>query len=363
MTFYPITSLPQNPLPYLCSMNLHNPATDLPAANALPVLSSGEPVGTPAQQAFRAAVAQVEGLRQRLRELQEEQKDARRRYWQQVGPAARAVVEARQALFAPLEEALLLSYFSRLEERQITALLVGNARALQNRFGEDAADILRKYAPRRRAADAEDDDDDQQQSDAIMEAAPEPTDSSLPPHEQAAAQARNRRKSKAEKAQESTEEAARQAQQELLSNTKTLYRQLARTHHPDLQRDPAVQQLKTALMQRITEAYETNDLYTLLQLLSEAAPTDPTDDTLLARYTQALQQQQLELKQQLNELKFGDNGFMGSTGKKREQEIRQLKRQLRAETEYLAHISQLIREPEGLRDVLRELAAAGHETV
>ena len=134
-------------------MNLHNPATDLPAANALPVPSSSAPVGTPAQQAFRAAVAQVEGLRQRLRELQEEQKDARRRYWQQVGPAARAVVEARQALFAPLEESLLLSYFSRLEERQITALLVGNARALQNRFGEDAAEILRKYAPRRRAAD------------------------------------------------------------------------------------------------------------------------------------------------------------------------------------------------------------------
>jgi hypothetical protein len=339
-------------------MNLHNPATDLPAANALPVPSSGEPVGTPAQQAFRAAVAQVEGLRQRLRELQEEQKDARRRYWQQVGPAARAVVEARQALFAPLEEALLLSYFSRLEEEQITALLVGNARALQNRFGEDAADILRKYAPRRRAADA----DDEQQPQEPKEAA-EPAESSLPPHEQAAAQARNRRKSKADKAQEAAEKAARQAQQELLSNTKTLYRQLARTHHPDLQRDPEAQQVKTALMQRITESYETNDLYTLLQLLSEAAPTDSTDDTLLARYTQALHQQQLELKQQLNELKFGDNGFMGSTGKKREQEIRQLKRQLRAETDYLHHIGQLIREPEGLRDVLRELAAAGHDTV
>ncbi|MBC6698462.1 J domain-containing protein [Hymenobacter puniceus] len=340
-------------------MNLHNPVTDLPAANALPVPSSGEPMGTPAQQAFRAAVAQVEGLRQRLRELQDEQKEARRRYWQQVGPAARAVVEARQALFAPLEEALLLRYFSRLEEQQITALLIGNAQALQNRFGEDAADMLRKYAPRR-AVDAE---DDSQQPEAPPEATSESVDSHLPPHEQAAAQARNRRRSKAEKAQEAIEKAARQAQQELLSNTKTLYRQLARTHHPDLQRDPAVQQLKTALMQRITEAYETNDLYTLLQLLSEATPTNPTDDTLLVQYTQALQQQQLELKQQLNELKFGDNGFMGSTGKKREQEIRQLKRQLRAETDYLHHIGQLIREPESLRDVLRELAAAGHDTV
>ncbi|MCR5886579.1 hypothetical protein LRS06_02080 [Hymenobacter sp. J193] len=138
-------------------MNLHNPLTDLPAANQLPTPAPTEAPGTPAQQAFREAVAQVEGLRQRLRELQQEQAEARRRYWQQVGPAAQEVVRARQALFAPLEEALLLGYFSRLEEQQITALLIGNARALQNRFGEDAAEILRKYAPRRRADDNDED--------------------------------------------------------------------------------------------------------------------------------------------------------------------------------------------------------------
>ncbi|SHL02266.1 J domain-containing protein [Hymenobacter psychrotolerans] len=334
-------------------MNLHNPATDLPTANSLPIPAPAEAPGTPAQQAFRAAVEQVEGLRQRLRETQAEQADARRRYWQQVGPAAETVVQARRALFAPLEEALLLRYFSRLEEQQITALLVGNARALQDRFGEDAADMLRKYAPRRRV----DEDDEPTTPDSP------PVADSLPPHERAAAHAQSRRKSKAEKAQAAAEQHAREQQQALLSNTKTLYRQLARTHHPDLERDPAAQQHKTALMQRITEAYEANDLYTLLQLLSEAAPSDQADDTVLTRYTQALHQQQTELKQQLNELKFGANGFFGSTGKKREQEIRQLKRQLRAEADYLHHIHRLVQEPEGLREVLRQLSAAGHETV
>ncbi|QNH63674.1 J domain-containing protein [Hymenobacter sediminicola] len=338
-------------------MNLHNPTTDLPAANSLPVPSSGEAPGTPAQQAFRAAVEQVEGLRQRLRETQAEQAEARRRYWQQVGPAAETVVQARRALFAPLEEALLLRYFNRLEEQQITVLLVGNARALQDRFGEDAADILRKYAPRRRV------DEDGNGNDEPATPTPGSGDDSRPPHEQAAAHAQNRRKSKAEKAQAAAEQKAREEQQALLSNTKTLYRQLARTHHPDLERDPTAQQHKTALMQRITEAYEANDLYTLLQLLSEAAPTDQADDTVLARYTQALHQQQTELKQQLNELKFGTNGFFGSTGKKREQEIRQLKRHLRAEADYLHHIHHLVQEPDGLREVLRQLAAAGHETV
>ncbi|UPL47622.1 J domain-containing protein [Hymenobacter sublimis] len=336
-------------------MNLHNPATDLPAANALPVSAPREAPGTPAQQAFRAAVEQVEGLRQRLREVRQEQAEARRRYWQQVGPAAATVVEARRALFGPLEEALLLDYFSRLEHRQIQEVIVGNARALQDRFGEDAEDILRKYAPRRRVEEAD---------DAPASEAPTPTiDPNLPPHEQAAAHARTRRKSKAQKAEEAAAQQAREEQQRLLSNTKTLYRQLARLHHPDLARDPAAQQQKTALMQRITEAYETNDLYTLLQLLSEAGPTEATDDDVLARYTQALHQQTTELKQQLNALKFGENGFFGSTGKKREQEIRQLKRHLRAEAEYLAHVRQRMLEPEGLREVLRQLAAEGHETV
>lgn len=344
-------------------MHLHNPLTDLPAANSLPTPAPAEAPGTPAQRAFREAVAQVEGLRQRLRELQAEQAAARRRYWQQVGPAAETVVKARQALFAPLEEALLLGFFSRLEEQQITALIVGNARSLQNRFGEDAADILRKYAPRRRADDSAETDAADDTADTAASVSPTPPSPNLPPHEQAAQAAKARRKTKQQKAEEAAAQATRTQEQQLLTNTKTLYRQLARAHHPDLVQDAATQQQRTHLMQRITEAYETNDLYTLLQLLSETAPTGPTDDTVLSRYTQALQQQQTDLKQQLNELKYGENGFSGSTGKKREQEIRQLKRHLRAEAEYLQHVAQVVQEPGGLRDLLRELAAEGHETV
>ncbi|SMB98427.1 hypothetical protein SAMN00120144_1102 [Hymenobacter roseosalivarius DSM 11622] len=333
----------------------HNPTSDLPAANSLPIPTTNAAIN-PAQQAFREAVQQVEGLRQRLRDLQAEQADARRRYWQQVGPAARAVVEARQTLFAPLENALLLHFFSRAEEEQITGVIVGNARALQERFGEDASDMLLKYAPQRRSAQARSGTSDAAEANASF-------DSSLPPHEQAAEQARARRKTKAQKAREVAEKAAREEEQQLLSNTKTLYRQLARTHHPDLERNPDAQQHKTALMQRITEAYEANDLYTLLQLLSESAPTDHADDDVLTRYTQALQQQQIELKQQLNELKYGPSNVLSGSGKKQEAELRQLKRYLRAEAEYVQHVSRLIQEPVGLREVLRELAAEGQETV
>ena len=333
-----------------------------PAPITVPVRQNEKPAGTPAQQGFRQAVLDVENLRERLRDLRAEQADARRRYWQQVGPAATAVVAARHALYLPLEEALLLRYFSRLEEQQITGVILGNARNLETRFGEDEAAIIHKYAPAgfrsasaRQAAGA---------STADLAAAPEfIPDPTMAPHEHAAAQAKARRKTKAQRQQEAAAQAAQADQKQLESNTKTIYRQLARTHHPDLERDPEKQAGKTAQMQRIIEAYEADDLYALLQLLAESGPADAEADDVLARYTRALLQQQTQLKQEMNELKYGPNGFISTSGKKQELELRQLKRDLRAEAEYVQHIGRLMSETDGLRDVLRQLAAEGLESV
>ena len=329
-----------------------------PAPITVPVRLDEQPAGSPAQQAFRQAILDMENLRERLRDLRAEQADTRRRYWQQVGPAATAVVAARRSLFPTLEEALLLGYFSRLEEEQITELILGNARALEERFGEYEAAIIRKYAPagHRRTATEAAKAESQTRPNAEPEFTPDPT---LPPHEQAAAAARARRKTKAQRKQEAEAHAAHADQKQLESNTKTIYRQLARTHHPDLERDPEKQAGKTAQMQRITEAYEADDLYTLLQLLAESGPADAAADDVLARYTRALLQQQTTLKQEMNELKYGPNGFITASGKKQELELRQLKRDLRAEAEYVQHVGQMLREADGLRDVLRQLAAEG----
>ena len=328
-----------------------------PAPIIVPVRLNEQPTGSPAQQAFRQAILDVENLRERLRDLRAEQAETRRRYWQQVGPAATAVVAARRGLFPSLEEALLLGYFSRLEEEQITELILGNARALEERFGEDEAAIIRKYTPagHHRTPNKASKGSGPAGSNA------EP-DSTLTPHEQAAA-ARARRKTKAQRQQEAEAQAVHAAQKQLESNTKTIYHQLARTHHPDLERDPEKQAGKTAQMQRVIEAYEADDLYTLLQLLAESGPADAEADDVLARYTRALLQQQTTLKQEMNELKYGLNGFAIGSSKKQELELRQLKRDLRAEVEYVQHVSQMLREVEGLRDVLRQLAAEGMSSI
>lgn len=320
---------------------------------------STDEAGTPAQQAFREALEKVESLRIQVQELEQEQREAKNKYWRQVGPLADAVVATRRALFEPLEAALTTGYFSRLEEQRIEELLWRNARTLQYRFGEEVDDLLLRYAPKRAAPKFDDEDD----APAAARSA-EPKHAEHHHHEHHAQQ-RGKRKSKAERDQEAAARALQADQQRLQAGTKAVYRQLARANHPDLERDPAVAREKTARMQRITRAYEADDLYALLQLLAEHAAVDADQESeeLLGRYVRALQQQQNELKLRLQQLRYGDkNAFMG-TGKKQEAELRQVKRELRAEAEYLDLVQKAIQEPTGLRQLLRELDEAGQEEI
>jgi ketosteroid isomerase-like protein len=331
-------------------------ATSLPLRRLLPEQAPADaPVGTPAQQAFRLAIREVEDLRAQLHQLRASQTATRQAYWRQVGPVAAATVAARRALYEPLEAALSGGFLSRAEEQQILDLLVHNAHSLQNRFGEDEASILARYAPAPSAK--------------APEPAPTPpsTANNLPKHEQAAAAARARRQERAQAAREAQAKAADSEGQALLQNTKTAYRQLARLHHPDraAQADASTQQAQTELMQRITAAYAAGDLAALLSLLATEAepgtastPATPETEELLRRYTQALAQQQLQLRQELATAQrpLEDAPWSG-TEKQQKARLRQIKRDLRAETDYLAQLARHIQEPTNLKLLLRELAS------
>ena len=195
---------------------------------------------------------------------------------------------------------------------------------------------------------------------------PAPETPTLPPHEQAAAAARARRQQRAQQAREAQAREADTEGQALLQNTKAAYRQLARLHHPDraAQTDAATQQTQTELMQRITAAYAAGDLAALLALLAEEnTPAPPTEETeeLLRRYTQALAQQQAQLEQQLAAARQpAPNAPWSGTEKQQRTRLREIKRSLRDETEYLGHLLRHLQEPANLRNWLRELAASGH---
>jgi len=302
------------------------------------------------QQAFRQALHATEALREQLRQLQASQAATRQRYWQQVGPLAAAAVAARRALYAPLETALTEGYLNRTEAQQVTDLLVHNARSLQERFGEDEAELIARYAPPRPPDDEP----------------PLPTPhSEAPAYEQAQAAARARRQQQRQRAHATQAHAAAQANQALLENTKAAYRQLARLHHPDraAQADAQAQQAQTALMQRITAAYAAGDLAGLLALLAEHdAPTPPSAEAeaLLTRYTEALAQQRAQLARQLATARQPDeNAPWSGTEKQQKTRLREIKRSLRTETDYLAQLAHQLQDPGNLRQLLRALAANG----
>jgi hypothetical protein len=311
-------------------------------------------VGTPAQQAFSQALQEVNDLRAQLHALRAAQAATRQAYWRQVGPLAADTVAARRALYEPLEMALLGGYLSRAEEEQIAELVVHNARSLQERFGEDESATLSRYAP------------------AVAPSAPPLAaveDIVSLPHEQAAATARAQRQQRAQAAREAKARAADTEGQALLQNTKSAYRQLARLHHPDraAQADADAQRAQTELMQRITAAYAAGDLASLLALLAAAPTTTPPTaeaEELLQRYTQALAQQQAQLTKELLIAQHAtDDAPWSGTEKQQRTRLRQLKRDLRAETEYLGYLVQQLSEPAALKALLRELTNRGQRAL
>ncbi|MGI4835355.1 MAG: hypothetical protein ACRYFK_18030 [Janthinobacterium lividum] len=317
-------------------------APTLPLRQFLPVLSLAKPaLASPTQQAFRQALGEVAALRTQLQALRDTQTQARLTYWRQVGPLAAVTVAARRALYEPLEAALPDGYLTRAEERQVVELLVAIARDLEARFGEDESALLARYAP----------------------ATPPPEEETTPPEPTAPALPEQPTTSRARRQQrlQAAAQTARAADDALLGSTKAAYRELARQHHPDraAQASAEAQQIQTSLMQRITAAYAAGDLAALLTLLAEETTSEASEE-LLARYTRALAQQQTQLAKQLAEAQApsADAPWSG-TPKQQRTRLREVKRSLRAEIDYLDFLRRQLTEPATLRLALRELAQTG----
>lgn len=103
------------------------------------------------------------------------------------------------------------------------------------------------------------------------------------------------------------EEQLRQAEELRKKTVASLYKQLARVLHPDLELDPALREQKQALMQELTVAYRNNDMHTLLRLelewiAREEGNLERLSDEKLAIYNQTLKEQVVDLQRKLYEL-------------------------------------------------------------
>lgn len=130
---------------------------------------------------------------------------------------------------------------------------------------------------------------------------------------EAAARRQAGRSAAARKRAAAAEARKAQAEQEVSQSVREVYRKLASRLHPDRETDPAERERKTALMQRVNQAYEARDLLTLLTLQIEIEQISTDDIASLSEqrikhYNQVLTEQRDELQAEVMQfvMRFGD---------------------------------------------------------
>jgi len=86
-------------------------------------------------------------------------------------------------------------------------------------------------------------------------------------------------------------------------NLNSIYRQLAKVLHPDLEQDPTIREEKETLMRHLTSAYAANDLHTLLRLEmqwinKENTHLETLSEETLGIYNRLLKQQAQEMEEE-----------------------------------------------------------------
>ncbi|MCE5294147.1 MAG: hypothetical protein LLF94_05985, partial [Chlamydiales bacterium] len=115
------------------------------------------------------------------------------------------------------------------------------------------------------------------------------------------------KKSKKQLIKEQKEEELASLQKQGLSS---VYKQLAKTLHPDLEQNQEVKAEKEVLMKKLTSAYKNNDLHSILTLEIEwmeksgNAETKTSSDEQLKVYNSILKDQVADLERTLHELRY-----------------------------------------------------------
>jgi len=100
------------------------------------------------------------------------------------------------------------------------------------------------------------------------------------------------------------------AEQQLKQSIREIYRKLASALHPDRETDPQERERKTALMQKLNQAYDKNNLLQLLELQLELEQIDQdhinnVSEDRLIHYNKILREQLAELKHEILRVESG----------------------------------------------------------
>lgn len=169
---------------------------------------------------------------------------------------------------------------------------------------------------------------------------------------------------KAEAKRAAQEEKRKEEEKKISQSVRAVYMDLVKAFHPDREPDEAEKVRKTAILQRVTAAYEANDLLALLQLQLELERIDGDHlnelaDDKLRYFNKSLSSQLEELKDQLWTLErqlaqlanIGHYGYFNP--KQVEWEFDKNLREIKKEIKRIKQDLQILRDPEVLKDWLR----------
>jgi exonuclease VII small subunit len=298
------------------------------------VTRRGRPLSK-AQQAFNRLVARIDSLRQKL-ESETRRLDAALAYYgQHLYPRLRRKTELRKGLVRALAAFLGDKRLKGKKERAtLSQILADHLQEILFAEGSLADDDLRSLFERVHGrgfdeAATEEFEAQREQIESMLsdlgididlsDVKPGMSDEALAAK---AAETMARLRQEFEEKQQSSipprrksqrqmekEERQRQAEELRKKTVATIYKQLARVLHPDLEPDAARRPQKEALMQELTAAYRNNDMLTLLRLEMEWIKREEGDierlsDEKLAIYNQTLNEQVQNLEQELYELPY-----------------------------------------------------------
>ncbi|HEU4601865.1 MAG TPA: hypothetical protein VFS24_07845 [Steroidobacteraceae bacterium] len=272
---------------------------------------------SPEHQRFDQLLRQVERARAQLSAWRENQVRFRQAFSARVVPLRSELCAAKREWVVALDGILERKGWTKTERGTLEHVIRIQTLELLNELGPDEAlrtiyerhsdvtleeeqerelDIARSMAERMTGVDLGDEEI------ASEEDLFERVRAAMDEREREAQEANQRAKSrKKSAAQIKREEEASHA----LKSIREIYRRLVSSLHPDRESDPQRREQKNELMQRVNQAYEANDLLTLLEVQLEIDQIDAEElanasAERLRQYNKVLAEQLREIKEELS---------------------------------------------------------------
>jgi hypothetical protein len=281
-----------------------------------------------AQQRFRKLVANIERKREQLRQWQAYQQRYNQRITAEVEPVRLELLQQQRQMAVLIDE--LLSQrgqsrrLSRLERAKLRDILMTLLDAVLSQSDDEALAVLREKHTRHSAK--EDQRLEMELAESLLtdvlglevdENHGASSVEELLDHAHRKAQQRARfhrvdehesgRRAKRTEAEDAVRAKREQAAKEVNQSLRDVFRKLVSALHPDREPDSTERVRKNQLMQRVNQAYEANDLLTLLGLQLEIEQIDAThlsstSAERLAHYNQILREQLTRLEAELESI-------------------------------------------------------------